>query len=130
MKTGILVSALFAFVVVCGAKSASGEKSPEVAILSDGKSTTAETIPAAASFLQPLGAQPSLGRDFLAEDFRKGSTLVAIISSEFWSAAFGTRPDILGRTIRVDDHDFIIVGVAPRKPSSLEGRKVWVVQQN
>jgi hypothetical protein len=83
-----------------------------------------------ASFLQPLGVLPLLGRDFVAEDLRKGSPAVAIISSEFWADAFASRPDAIGRKIQVANQDFVIVGVAPPKPLSLEGRKVWLAQQN
>ena len=128
MRTYILIPALCTAIISCGcAKSTSEAKSPEVAVVSDGKSTTAEAIPSAAPVLQPLGLLPFLGRDFVAEDLRKGSPAVAIISSEFRAEAFASRLDAIGRKIQVADQDFVIVGVAP---PSLKGRKVWLAQQN
>jgi len=128
MRTCILIPALCTAIISCGcAKSTSEAKSPEVAVVADGKSTMAEAIPSVASFLQPLGVRPLLGRDFLPEELRKGSPAVAIISSEFWADAFASRPDAIGRTIQIANQDFVIVGVAP---PSLKGRKVWLALQN
>jgi len=131
MRTCVIISVLCVVAMWCGcAKSASEEKSPEVAVLADGKSTPAEVIQSMASFLQPLGVRPSLGRDFVAEDLRKGSPGVAIISSKFWADAFASRPDVIGAKIQIANRDFVIVGIAPLKAPSLEGRKVWLAQQN
>ena len=131
MKTCLLCFVLCIAVISCGCtRSTSETKAPEIAVVSDGKSTTAEAIPSAAPVLQPLGARALLGRDFVAEDLRGGSPAVAIISSELWAAAFASRPDVLGHKIQVSHQEFVIIGIAPGTPPSLAGRKVWLALQN
>lgn len=62
-----------------------------------------------ASFLPLLGVTPRLGRLFEAGDERAAT--VAIISESLWDRQFGRSPDVIGRTIQMDDRPFEIVGV-------------------
>src|SRR5262249_55971573 len=102
MRTYLLIPALCTAIMSCGrAKPTSEAKPPEVAVVFDGKSSTAEAIPSVASVLEPPGVLPFLGRDFVAEDLRKGAPAVAIISWEFWADAIASRPDAIGRRIQV-----------------------------
>ncbi|MBN1507541.1 MAG: ABC transporter permease [Sedimentisphaerales bacterium] len=62
-----------------------------------------------------LGVVPTLGRGFLPEeDARTGAHTVAVISHAFWQSHFGGTPDVLGKTITLNDTQVEIVGVAPR----------------
>jgi len=61
-----------------------------------------------------LGARAALGRVFsMAEDDHPGIAEVVIISDALWARRFGRAPDVLGRTLRIDDDSFRIVGVMP-----------------
>ena len=61
-----------------------------------------------------LGARPALGRIFSpAEDDDPGIEEVVVISDALWSRRFGRAPTVLGRTLRIDDDSFRIVGVMP-----------------
>ncbi len=66
------------------------------------------------NYFSGLGLQPALGR-FLRPDeaIRPGSEPVAVISHGFWQTRFGGSASVLGQTLRVNDHDLIIVGVTP-----------------
>jgi predicted permease len=69
-----------------------------------------------ASLLPTLGVQPALGRWFLPEE--EGTTpgdgaAVAILSDDLWRSSFSTDPEIVGRTIVMDDMPYVIVGVLP-----------------
>jgi putative ABC transport system permease protein len=65
-----------------------------------------------------LGLRPALGRWFLPEEHRPGSEHVAILTHEGWQRELGGDPSIVGRTIRVDDRPYTVVGILP--PMALE----------
>jgi putative ABC transport system permease protein len=74
-----------------------------------------------------LGAQPRLGRDFLADDDQPGREKVVIISEGLWRRHFGASGDVLGKTLKLDGEHYMIVGVMPaafRLPDQHE-RDLW-----
>ncbi len=62
-----------------------------------------------------LGAKPLLGRTFTPEDHAIGAdgSLVAIVSAATWRQEFGADPALVGRTLRMQDRVFTVVGVMP-----------------
>jgi putative ABC transport system permease protein len=69
---------------------------------------------ATANYFDVLGVRPVLGRGFLpAEDEKPGGAPVAVISYRMWQTHFGANPDVLGKTIEINQRPFTIVGVAP-----------------
>jgi macrolide transport system ATP-binding/permease protein len=61
-----------------------------------------------------LGVVPVLGRSFLPEeDGQAGGRAVAVISHAFWRSQFGGTPDVLGKTVTLNNLPVDIVGVAP-----------------
>ena len=60
-----------------------------------------------------LGVKPQLGRSFDPEDHTPGFTLEVLISDGLWKGAFGGDPQILGKSIRLDNDLYQIVGVMP-----------------
>jgi predicted permease len=66
------------------------------------------------NFFRTLEVQPALGRSFSPEENDVfGRNAVAILSFDEWTRRFSRDPKILGRTIRLNDIEFSIVGVAP-----------------
>jgi predicted permease len=63
-------------------------------------------------FLPLLGIRPTVGRNFDASEDRPGGPSVAIVSEGFWRDRLGADPDVLGRTLRLDEHPHTIIGVA------------------
>src|SRR5262249_53462513 len=61
-----------------------------------------------------LGPHPSMGRNFLQEEDRKGGPNVVILSHHLWSRRFGADPNILGQTLLLDSRPYTIVGVMPQ----------------
>jgi putative ABC transport system permease protein len=66
------------------------------------------------TFWSVLGVQPALGRVFTEEEDNKG-VRVAVISHGLWQRRFGGSPDIVGRTISVNDEPFEVIGVMPQR---------------
>ena len=66
------------------------------------------------NYFDVLGVRPAAGRFFAPEEDRApGTHPVAIVNHRLWQRRFGGRPDIVGRTVRLNAIDFTIVGVAP-----------------
>ena len=61
-----------------------------------------------------LGAQPLLGRVFTEDEDARG-VRVAVISHGLWQRRFGGSPDVLGRTITLNDTPYEVIGVMPRE---------------
>jgi len=67
-----------------------------------------------AGFFRTLGVSAELGRDFSYEEGGAGTAQrVVILGNRFWRSHFGADPQILGRTLRLDDRVRTVVGVLP-----------------
>ena len=66
-----------------------------------------------ADLLPLLGARPAIGRLFDNDDDREGAPGTLLLSYGLWQTVFGGHQDALGRTVRLDDETFTIVGVMP-----------------
>jgi putative ABC transport system permease protein len=60
-----------------------------------------------------LGVKPELGRVFHPDDPTPGFNLEAVISDGLWKRDFGADPHILGRSMRLDNDVYFVVGVMP-----------------
>ena len=70
-----------------------------------------------ASFLDTLGVTPVIGRNFTAEDDRRGGGPdgpVAILNHGFWRREYGGDRSVVGRTIALDGHPFTVIGITPQ----------------
>lgn len=64
-------------------------------------------------FLDVLGVQPQIGRNFVSEETVWNARPVAILSHTFWQQKFNADPTIVGRSITIDGKPTEIVGVLP-----------------
>jgi putative ABC transport system permease protein len=91
-----------------------------------GKSS-AERVPGAlvsANFFAVMGVEPKLGRVFLPEEDKPGGPRVAVLGEPLWRTEFGADPNIVGRTISLNEESYTVAGIVPasfRFPSS----QVW-----
>ena len=75
-----------------------------------------EVLTASGDFYATLGIDAAIGRTFTADDDQIGGGpqgLVAVISYAAWQQRFSRDPSVVGRTVRVDDLAYTIVGVTP-----------------
>lgn len=63
-------------------------------------------------YFETLGVRAAIGRTLTASDDRPGCAGTAVLSYGFWQREYGGRKDRIGKTISIDDHPFVIVGVA------------------
>ena len=64
-----------------------------------------------ADYFRVMRFAPVLGRDFSDEDDKPGAAPVTIISYAFWQERFGGDPQIVGRSVTLDDRPYTIIGV-------------------
>ena len=66
------------------------------------------------NFFEVLGVQPWAGRLFTQDDDRTpGAHPVAVLSYSFWESRFNKDPNIIGKTILVNEHPLTVLGVTP-----------------
>jgi predicted permease len=66
------------------------------------------------NYFDVLGVRPVLGRGFLPEEDRSpGAHAVVVLSHALWKRRFGGDPGVVGRTIGLNGHPFLVLGVAP-----------------
>jgi putative ABC transport system permease protein len=66
-----------------------------------------------ASYLQVLGVEPWVGRDFLPTEDRHHGPAVAILSYRLWQRKFGGDRGIVGGAVTLDGDRYTILGVMP-----------------
>jgi predicted permease len=82
------------------------------------------------TYFSTLGVGAGMGRMLTdADDNSEGDHPVAVISDAWWKRAMGKDPAVLGRTLKLGDTVFTIVGVAPAEffgTTVGEAPDVWV----
>ena len=79
----------------------------------NGPSVIVPTAHCSLEFFSVLGAEPTLGRIFTADEMQKGHDHVVVLSSRIWRDRFASDPQIVGKTIRLDGHPYTVIGVLP-----------------
>jgi predicted permease len=66
------------------------------------------------NFYDVLGVRPWAGRLFTQDDDRTpGAHPVVVLSYRFWESRFNKDPELIGKTILVNEHPMTVLGVAP-----------------
>jgi putative ABC transport system permease protein len=85
-------------------------------LLIDGRHAESITVAEiTASGFNMARVAPMLGRPLLPEDERPGAPPVLVIGYDEWHRVFGEDREVLGRTVRLDDTTYTIVGVMPKR---------------
>src|SRR5260370_4435638 len=77
------------------------------------------------NFFSTLGIQPLLGRELTAED-EQGKRNVALISEELWRRKFGSDPNVLGKSIRLETLSVTVIGLVPRAQAFPAWADIWM----
>jgi len=107
-------------VIVLGPTNLTGVKQPE----------HLEMMEVSPNYFSMLGATPELGRLFGHQDFALGFAPVVVISDALWRRSYGADPGVLGRSLRLDNDLYTIVGVLSpgfRHPGpTIPAVEVWI----
>lgn len=81
------------------------------------------------SLFSVLGVRPELGRGFTHAEEIPGHEKVVLLSDDVWRRQFHGDPNVLGKTVRLDDDPYFVIGVMPEGfsfPFSQVQGQVWV----
>src|SRR5258708_4354958 len=87
-----------------GSENLTGAKQPE----------RVEAVNGNFSYFSMLGVVPQIGRLFGPQDFVPGFASVVVISDGLWRRAYGADPNVIGRTLQLDNDPYTIIGILPR----------------
>jgi predicted permease len=82
-------------------------------MIDGGEPERLDGIQATPNLFSMLGVRPALGRWFDSKEGLPGQAPVTILSYGLWERRFGGDPNIIGRSIRIDDQSYQVVGVMP-----------------
>jgi predicted permease len=82
-----------------------------------------------AGYFAVLGVAPVIGREFNADDDRKGGAPAAILSYALWARVFGGDRNIVGRPIMLRGDAVTVVGVMPRELNAGAPIDLWTPLQ-
>ena len=90
-----------------------------------------EPVPVSGGVITPdvfslIGVAPMLGRPIIAEDNRLGVPLVTVLSHKMWVTLLGSDPAIVGKTIKLSDSQYTVVGVMPPGFDFEVGSQFWL----
>jgi putative ABC transport system permease protein len=102
----------------------------ELALTGTGTARTVRATTVSAGFFEVVRARPALGRVFRQEEDTPGGKHVVVLSDRFWRTEFGGHSDVIGRTVKLSDEAYTIVGVMPATASvaswTAMASDVWV----
>ncbi len=81
---------------------------------------------ASPEFFGAFGVEPVAGRVFTPEEQKKGGPAAALISYSYWQSHFGGNSNALGKTARMLDKTFSIVGVLPAGFHFPQKTDIWI----
>ena len=98
----------------------------EMSLNTGGNPETLKVGAVSAGFLRLFGLQPTIGRDFTADEDAQRLPVV-ILDGGTWTRRFGRDPNIVGQAIRLDGTPYVVIGVTPEgyRPL-LQTVDVWV----
>jgi putative ABC transport system permease protein len=97
-------------------------------ILSNGSdSSRLAIVPVSATFPDVVGIAPHVGRFFSPDEDQPGAGApVLVLGEATWRGRFGADPQIVGRTVRVDDQPHEVIGVMPSGVAFPGGAEAWI----
>src|SRR5687768_3261250 len=89
----------------------------EVALSGTGTARSVRATAVSAGFFEVVRARPALGRVFRQEEDTPAGRHAVVLSDRFWRTEFGGHPTVIGRTVKLNDEAYTIVGVMPAAAS-------------
>jgi len=87
----------------------------ELNLAGNGQASIANGELVSGTYFDTLGVPAALGRTLGVADEQEGAAAVAVLDYGYWQRMFGGAPGAIGRTIRLNNVAFTIIGVADRE---------------
>jgi putative ABC transport system permease protein len=95
-------------------------------VIPGGSTTPVATAEITASAFRLARVPPRVGRPLIEDDERDGAPPVVVIGYEIWRTAFASDPAVIGRSVRLGNAVFTIVGVMPEHFAFPVKHRAWV----
>jgi putative ABC transport system permease protein len=95
-------------------------------LLNQGEPDRVDTGVVSANFFDVLGVKPLHGRTFVDTDDDLGAPAVVILSHAYWQSKFAGDPNVIGRSVEMNDRIHTIVGVLPSYPQYPQEEDVYM----
>jgi putative ABC transport system permease protein len=76
-----------------------------------------------------LGVHPILGRAISREDDLPGGPKIVVLGEELWERRYGRDPNIVGKTLQIDDARRTVIGVMPADFHFPDRAEMWLPLQ-
>jgi putative ABC transport system permease protein len=73
-----------------------------------------------------IGERPIRGRDFREGDDRKGAEPVALLGHGLWKTRYGSDPNVIGRSIKINEIPTTVIGVMAEGMKFPNNADLWV----
>jgi len=80
----------------------------------------------AANFFDVLGVGPAAGRLFTPAEEQTGLDQVAVVSHGMWQRRFGGDPQLIGKTIQLNQRDYTVIGIMSKDFDYPVPVEIWV----
>ena len=79
------------------------------------------------NYFSVIGVGPELGRTFAVGEDQPGHDHVVLLDYRFWERKFGSDPNIIGKSIRLNGQEHTVIGVLPKRFQIMSFRsEVWL----
>ena len=85
----------------------------EHTLTGEGEAKATQGLLVSHEFFRMMGWRPQQGRLLVPADDAPGAAPTVLLSYEFWTGALASDPDVLGRSVTLDDRAYEVVGVLP-----------------
>jgi predicted permease len=104
------------------------QSSGKLNLTGTGEPTQASGAVISGDFFRIFALSPEIGRTVNDADAGIGSApaTAVVVSDAFWHRMLGANPSAVGRTISLDDHQYLVAGVMPPAMNYPAGTEVWV----
>src|SRR5262245_6908316 len=99
----------------------------DVSVTGDGQPERLRALQVSANYLDIFRVRPAIGRGFLPPEDQPGrDDKVVILAHGLWQRRFGGDPSVIGRTIRLNQTSYTVIGVLPQRPALDPGVELFL----
>ncbi|HUJ39956.1 MAG TPA: ABC transporter permease [Candidatus Acidoferrales bacterium] len=98
----------------------------EMNLTGNGVPEKIEGVNVSANFFGILRSRAAMGRTFREGEDQPGKDGEVVLSHGLWARQFGSDPNIIGKTVRMDNRNYEVVGVMPREFDFPKSAELWM----